>query len=301
VRILFFGLPLAAVLLRADGHRIVHAFLARPGYPGERRLRRALGAAVEGRVNLDDPPVLERVLTLDADALVSWYWTTRFPPSLVQRFAGRSVGIHPSLLPRHRGPDPFFWTIAEGDAVTGVTAHALAEDYDTGAIYGQRTLHVQPTWNAWALAKALDRPSLQLLREVVRQMAAGAMPPERAQNDDDATQAPPPTDDDVEIDWTKSADRIEQLVRAASPYPGAFAALGDRTVVVTHVRVDAHAPRALEPGEAWIVSRDGGGAPTAAAVKAGSGSIHLLGGVLEDESPPRVLDSAAIARLVEGS
>jgi methionyl-tRNA formyltransferase len=132
-------------------------------------------------------------------------------------------------------------------------------------------------------------------------MAAGAMPPERAQNDDDATQAPPPTDDDVEIDWTKSADRIEQLVRAASPYPGAFAALGDRTVVVTHVRVDAHAPRALEPGEAWIVSRDGGGAPTAAAVKAGSGSIHLLGGVLEDESPPRVLDSAAIARLVEGS
>ena len=108
-----------------------------------------------------------RVRALEPDLLVSWFWTTRLPMSLVgaARFGG--IGVHPSLLPRHRGPDPTSWAIAAATPRPGVTVHRLEEDYDTGAILAQARLTIDPTWNAWNLARALDRPSLRLLRETV--------------------------------------------------------------------------------------------------------------------------------------
>ena len=60
-----------------------------------------------------------------------------------------AIGVHPSLLPRHRGPDPYFWAIESGDLETGVTAHRLEEEYDTGAILAQRRLAIDASWNSW--------------------------------------------------------------------------------------------------------------------------------------------------------
>src|SRR6185436_17968339 len=112
-----------------------------------------------------------RVRALQPDLLVSWFWTTRLPMALIEaaRFGG--IGAHPSLLPRHRGPDPTYWAIASGDVETGVTVHRIAEDYDTGAILAQERLAIDPHWNAWNLARALDRPSLRLLRATAARFA----------------------------------------------------------------------------------------------------------------------------------
>src|SRR5262249_3710263 len=153
LRIAFFGLPLAALLLAQDGHEIVYAAVCRPQAIGVRRLKRTLGASVEMRPDVKSSVTFARVRDARPDLVVSWFWTTKIPARLVELAPLGGFGVHPSLLPRHRGPDPYFWAIDLGDEVTGVTAHRLAAEYDTGAILGSRTLPIDPAWNAWTLAK----------------------------------------------------------------------------------------------------------------------------------------------------
>jgi methionyl-tRNA formyltransferase len=203
-----------------------------------------------------------------------------------------ALGVHPSLLPRHRGPDPYFWAIESGDATTGVTAHELAAEYDTGAILAQRELVIDPSWNSWTLAKKLDRPSLALLREVVRAYAEGRPLAPRAQDDRLATSAPAPDDDLLAIRWSDSAERILRRVRAASPWPGAFTEIGDDVVTLVRARVTSDFPRALAAGEA-AVRRDG-----VAVVRAADAALELLEGRVETDDGDELLDPHGLARLV---
>ena len=189
---------------------------------------------------------------------MSWFWTTKLPNELLAlaHDGATAFGVHPSLLPRHRGPDPYFWAIDSGDEVTGVTAHLLAGEYDTGGIVAQRTLRIDPSWNAWQLARALDRPSLALLRDVARRPALHATP----QDDSAATLAPSPTDEELEIDWTWTSERIARRIRAAAPSPGAWSFFGDEPVTITRAAPAQTFPRALDPRRGG--RRGGGGRRT---------------------------------------
>ncbi|MEA2753670.1 MAG: methionyl-tRNA formyltransferase [Myxococcales bacterium] len=294
MRIAFVGLPLAALLLHADGHEIVWAGVCRRDALGTRRLRRTIG-----RDNVSMMPDLDRLAASVAarkpDLVVSWFWTRKVPASFRTIAPLGAIGVHPSLLPRHRGPDPYFWAIDAGDTVTGVTAHQLDDAYDTGAILAKRELAIDPSWSAWRLAKKLDRPSLALLRETVRAFADGRAPPPLPQDDALATEAPQPTDDDLEIRWTEDAASIERRVRAASPWPGAFTAIGDVALTLTRVRATTSSPKliaALEPGEA-IVRDDG-----IAMVRARAGAVELLAGRSDDDDDERELDATALAALI---
>jgi methionyl-tRNA formyltransferase len=212
------------------------------------------------------------------DLVVSWFWTKKVPASVRELARYGAIGVHPSLLPRHRGPDPTFWAIDSGDAETGVTAHVLEDDYDTGAMLGKRVLRIDPSWNAWTLAKKLDRPSLSLLREVVARFAAGTPPEPEAQDEARATAAPAPTDDELELRWSDSAEAVVRRVRAAAPWPGAFTAIGEEVLTITKARVTIDVPKALEPGEAFV-RKDG-----IAVVRAADAGVELLGARLEDST-----------------
>jgi methionyl-tRNA formyltransferase len=294
MRIAFVGLPLAALLLAADGHTIVWAGICRREAIGTRRLRKLLG---DERVAI--VPDLSRSSTAiraaKPDLLVSWFWTKNIPRAVRTAAPQGAIGVHPSLLPRHRGPDPTFWAIDSGDVETGVTAHQIDEEYDTGAILGQRRLPIDPEWNAWTLAKRLDRPSLTLLRETVRAYSAGVPPIPLPQDDALATAAPSPEDELLEIRWADSAENIARRVRAASPWPGAFTEIAGTVVTVTHARATSDVPRALEQGEAYV-RNDG-----IVVVRAGEGGVELLAGRIDYDDVERALDQRALAELVRAS
>jgi methionyl-tRNA formyltransferase len=242
----------------------------------------------EDRVELvpDLERVAEEVKSRAPDLVVSWFWTRKIPRAFREIARLGAMGVHPSLLPRHRGPDPYFWALARGDETTGVTAHALDDEYDTGVILGSRSVRIDPSWNAWTLAKKLDRPSLGLLREIVRAYAAGGPPSGVVQDEALATTAPEPSEDDLEIRWSEDATHIERLVRAASPWPGAFTAIGDEVVVLTRVARTSRYPAELAPGQAFV-RRDGIGI-----VRTRDAAVELYEGRDEDD---RDLDAIALA------
>src|SRR5689334_15367117 len=126
MRVAFVGLPLAALLLAGDGHTIVWAGICRRGALGTRRLRRLLGPRVVS-VTPDLARSRPAIEAARPDLLVSWFWTKKIPAEVRRLAPLGAIGVHPSLLPRHRGPDPTFWAIDSGDAETGVTAHVVDE------------------------------------------------------------------------------------------------------------------------------------------------------------------------------
>jgi methionyl-tRNA formyltransferase len=221
--------------------------------------------------SVSDAALAERVERLAPDLLVSWFWTTRLPMRFVRAARLRGIGVHPSLLPRHRGPDPTFWAIASGDTETGVTAHRIEEAYDTGAILGAEHLAIDPDWNAWQLARALDRPSLRLLRATVARFARGEHVDEIEQDPALATEAPAPDDEAAAIRWAWPTERVLRHIRALAPAPGAWTEVAGRPLVVLRAERALTFPPGLTPGEG--VEVDG-----RVIVGTGDGAVTLLEG-----------------------
>jgi methionyl-tRNA formyltransferase len=253
----YFGLPLGAHLLLADGHELDPCVLSPLEAPGRRRIRAALPADrildARGMPAPQFAREIERALDRSRpELIVSWFWTRLIPGAWLHsaRFGG--IGVHPSLLPRHRGPNPYFWAIDVGDREAGVTLHALAPEYDTGAILLQGAIAVGER-NSWQLARALDRPSLALLREGVRRFAEGRPPLETQQAEAEATWAPEPTGRELLADWAWPTARVLRRIRALSPVPGLAVEIAELRFFVTRARSAVEYVAALEPGEAAVM------------------------------------------------
>ena len=109
MRLVYFGLPLGALLLAGDGHELSLSVLSPAPAPGRRRLRlRATGPVLEAG-ELGTPRERELLSALQRDPpelLVSWFWSRRLESDWLHLPKFAAFGVHPSLLPRHRGPDP---------------------------------------------------------------------------------------------------------------------------------------------------------------------------------------------------
>lgn len=252
MKIAYFGLPLGALLLAEDGHELGPVVLSPIEAPGRRRALRLFPRALDAlRATSDFSHQVEVALSAPFDLLVSWFWTRKLSARWFERAPLGAIGAHPSLLPRHRGPNPYFWSIDQGDPATGVSIHRLAEEYDTGRIIAARSLPLGER-DAWQLARALDRPSLELLRETVARIARGDQIEEREQDEALATWAPEPAGDQLRLDFGWTTERVLRRIRALSPTPGVALEVAGVPLFVARAEPADSFVAALLPGEAHI-------------------------------------------------
>ena len=257
MKIAYFGLPLGALLLNQDGHELGTIVLSPVDAPGRRRLEQQAPHLIDARsgsegARSDLEPRIDAALSAEpVELLVSWFWTRKLPARWLARAKLGGVGVHPSLLPRHRGPNPYFWAIDAGDERTGVTLHRLTEEYDDGKLLASRDLLIGDR-DAWQLARALDRPSLALLREAVARLARGEPLAEADQDEALATWAPEPSGAELRVDFGWTTERVLRRIRALSPTPGvALEVAGVRLFVTRAARTESFI-KALLPGEAHV-------------------------------------------------
>ena len=292
MRILYLGLPLGVEVLRRAGHAPAVVGLGHLDAPGRRRaFVRARGALILGKPDLEAPDVRAAIDSARCDVLLSWFWPRRVPGSLLASMPRGAFGVHPSLLPRWRGPDPYYHAIRAGDAETGVTLHRLDPEYDTGEIIEQTRLAIAPDENAWQLARRLDRPSLALLVRAADRLAKGEALAGRPQDPALITEAPRPDDDALALSFHTDVASILRAVRAGAPAPGATALIEDLLVVVSRAsRWTGSIPAALEPSEAFAT-------PHGLAVRAADGAVLLED--IEDEDGARLVGAETNALIAD--
>ena len=196
-----------------------------------------LGAALhETRdVNANETVAFVRDLGPELVFVVGWSQLVRRP--FIDAATEGVFGMHPTLLPRHRGRAPIPWTILSGLARTGVTLFEIVDpSADSGAIVGQVEVPVSPDATATSLFASLAAAHVSLIRELVPQLLAGSAP-RVEQYAERASAWPKRTPADGIIDWETRAPYLYDWVRAQThPYPGAFTFLGDEKVVIWRAR-----------------------------------------------------------------
>ena len=146
-------------------------------------------------------------------------------------------GMHPTLLPRHRGRAPIPWAILTGLARTGVTLFEIVDaTADSGAIVGQVAVDIAPDETATTLFARLADAHVDLVRELVPQLVSRSAP-RIPQDPSRASSWPKRVPADGIIDWETRAPYLYDWVRAQTrPYPGAFTYLGEDKVIVWGAR-----------------------------------------------------------------
>ncbi|MHB8718647.1 MAG: methionyl-tRNA formyltransferase [Candidatus Dormibacteria bacterium] len=138
------------------------------------------------------------------------------------------MNIHPSALPRRRGPEPVYWTIAEGDAVAGITMHRAVPRVDAGPVFAQRTLAVADDDTAGTLTRRLCAIGTEALPGALSRLLGGDEGDPLSL--EGATYAPPVGH--RHLDAARSMAEALRWVRAGVPNMPAWTEIAGRTVYV---------------------------------------------------------------------
>ncbi len=160
------------------------------------------------------------------ELLLSVGYPKILPPPVLKAAPCGGLNVHPSLLPRYRGPSPVFWQVASGETRTGVTVHRLTAGPDEGPILSQVETDIAPEEMAGALFLRLARLAAPLLLETLDRLQAGAIA-EQGQDPVAASFHRRFRDEDSWLDWSRPAEDLARLVRACNSFPGARAFLPD--------------------------------------------------------------------------
>lgn len=191
-----------------------------------------------------------RMEAIAPDAIVVVAYGRIIPPWMLALPRLGCINLHASLLPKYRGAAPIQWAVAMGETVTGNTTMLLEEGLDTGPILLQQTLEIGPEQTAAELFDALAEAGAPLMVETLAGLAAGRITPRR-QDDAKATLAPLLTREDGRMNFAaRTAAELKNRWRGFQPWPGAYAMLHDRKLIVHRMAVtEPHSVKeAAEPG-----------------------------------------------------
>ena len=196
-----------------------------------------LDAALIETRDVNSPETLNAIRKLEPELIFVVGWSQLVHEPFIALASEGVFGMHPTLLPRHRGRAPIPWAILSGLARTGVTLFQIVDETpDSGAIVGQVTVEIAPDETATMLFERLAEAHIELVRELVPQLVSRSAP-RIPQDPTRASAWPRRTPADGIIDWETRARYLYDWVRAQTrPYPGAFTFLGQDKVIVWAAR-----------------------------------------------------------------
>ncbi len=167
-----------------------------------------------------------------------------------------AINIHPSLLPRWRGPSPMQAAILHGDSETGITIMQMDEQMDHGPIVASSKFQVPNSKFSYPkLHDQLARLGAELLMGTLPRWIADEITPV-PQDESQATYCKLLTKNSGRIDWGKPAEEIERMIRAFQPWPGTWTIwktdAGDRRIRIEEADVvDVAPPAGGGAGMVW--------------------------------------------------
>ena len=196
-----------------------------------------LGAVLHETREVNSEATLDAVRALEPELIFVVGWSQLVRDPFIALASEGVFGMHPTLLPRHRGRAPVPWAILTGLARTGVTLFEIIDaSPDSGSIVGQVTLDIAPNETATTLFARIADAHVELTRELLPQLIERTAP-RISQDPSRASSWPRRTPADGIIDWDTRAPYLYDWVRAQTrPYPGAFTFLGDEKVIVWSAR-----------------------------------------------------------------
>ncbi len=237
-KIIFFGtsgfaVPALKTLVK-EGYEIV-AVITNPDEPVGRKkvltpppvkiAAQRLGLKLLPPKTLQDREYLESLdpnpYTLNPDLGVVAAYGKIIPAEIINLPRLGILNIHPSLLPKYRGPTPIQTTILNGEKETGITIIKIDEEADHGPILESRKWEIESRIKFEELSDELAKLGAELLIKILSDYLTGEIEPQ-PQDHSLATFTKKFMRDDARINWDKTAEEIDCQIRALNPEPGVW-------------------------------------------------------------------------------
>ena len=177
--------------------------------------------------NLKDESFLAELKALNANLQIVVAF--RMVPKVVWEMPNLGTfNLHASLLPNYRGAAPINWAIINGETKTGVTTFFIDDKIDTGAMILNSEIAIEPQENAGQLHDRLMHLGSTTVIDTLKVIENGNVTTTIQEDNDDIKTAYKLNKDNCKIDWTKSGNEINNLIRGLSPYPAAWCFLKDK-------------------------------------------------------------------------
>lgn len=271
-RIIFFGSSdFAAPALEAiyeDKKYQIAAVITQPDQPKGRGLHlkesliktqaQKYGLDICQPASLKTEAAFNEIKALKAEIGIVAAYGKIIPQNILKIFPYYILNIHPSLLPKYRGPSPIQQAILNGDKKTGVTIILLDNEMDHGPIAASEKLKIKSEkLTCSELLKVLADLGARLLVEILPKWLDGKIKP-REQDHSQATYTKLLTKEDGKIDWHEPAEEIERMIRAFEEWPGAWTIWrGKRLKIVKAILLHSKIGCASNaaPGYLWLTEQ----------------------------------------------
>ncbi|MFF2524508.1 methionyl-tRNA formyltransferase [Streptomyces liangshanensis] len=305
MKLVFAGTPEVAVpaldALLASGRHEVAAVVTRPDAPAGRG-RRLVASPVAERAEEAGIEVLKPVKPRDEDFLARLReiapdccpvvaYGALLPRVALDIPAHGWVNLHFSLLPAWRGAAPVQHAVMAGDEMTGAATFQIEEGLDSGPVYGVITEAVRPTDTSGDLLTRLAFAGSGLLAATMDGIEDGTLKP-RPQPADGITLAPKLSVEDARVDWGAPALRVDRVVRACTPAPGAWTVFRGERLKLIQI--------GLFPGRTELAAGELAVGKNAVHVGTGSHDVELLWVQPQGKKPMRAADWARGVRIAPG-
>ncbi|MCD6359857.1 MAG: methionyl-tRNA formyltransferase [Armatimonadetes bacterium] len=249
MRVVFFGTPqVAAPYLDAvaeAGHEIP-AVVTQPDRPAGRGRRLQAGPVKQAALarglpvlqpqRADEPEFIAEITALRPEVGVVVAYGQILRPALLECASVAFINVHYSLLPQLRGAAPVYGALRQGLAETGVTVQYLAQELDAGDIILQRSLKIDEDDDRGTLTDRLTKLGVPALVDALSMLADGNAP-RVPQDHSKATYVGKVRPEDCRVDWNAASREGRNLVRACTPWPGAWCLLDGRRIRIERVEI----------------------------------------------------------------
>lgn len=158
------------------------------------------------------------MVSLNVDLIIVGTWKELILPKTYNIPKIATVNVHPSLLPKYRGPNPYIQTILHGEEYSGVTIHLVNDEYDAGAILKQEKVRIYNEDTSRELRERTVSKARELVAEFLNDLNEKILTPVN-QNENHATYFPNISGEEMMLDFTlQSSDEISRTIRALHPF-----------------------------------------------------------------------------------
>jgi len=180
-------------------------------------------------------PLVDKLRKHPATAAILAAYGQVVPQAVIDLFPRGIINIHPSLLPKLRGPTPIETAILEGSLQTGVSLMKLEAGLDTGPVYAQKKTALNGTETKPELSEKLGQLGAELLIKHLPDILSGALIPKPQTGHASFSQKI--TKAGGKIDWSKPASQLEREIRAYAGWPGSYTKLAGKDVSITQAKI----------------------------------------------------------------
>jgi methionyl-tRNA formyltransferase len=204
-----------------------------------------------------DATARSEVAALNPDLLISFAYGKIFGPKFLGLFPLGGINIHPSLLPKYRGPTPIPAAIINREKETGITIQKLAPEMDSGDILAQEAVPLDGRETTASLGETMARRAAIMLPAVLAGIAGGTLGP-TPQDHGAASYCSLIAKEDGVIAWHRSAAEIEAQIRAFTPWPLSWTRHGETELFILRAGALEDTGGTASPGQVLGKDRDKG-------------------------------------------